>query len=119
MAKIAYTNTGNTVAHVGGKSIPPGETREVEESMLPSFTTAPTKSAKPEPEANPLAEILAHSVKDITALLPAMSDGELAALGEAEQLAAKPRTTLLGAIAEVMLARADKTVTNPPGGTPE
>lgn len=104
MAKVAYHNDTETVKHVGNKMIRPGETREVEETLLPDY-----KAKKPtEPEANPNAELLALldlSIPKITDKLPGLDGDELDIIEAAEQNG-KTRAGLLEAIAEERLRRA-------------
>lgn len=104
MAKVAYTNPTGGYQHVGNKTIPPFETREIEETDHPNYQ-APDK--KPEqPRRPPLLSLLDNSVKDIVAEFPNLSDDELAALEEAEGND-KPRTTLMAAFKAERLQRAD------------
>lgn len=106
--KIPVTNTSAMPIYVAGQMIPAGETRHFDADQVPPHL----RPAAPEPEeeapVDPVAQILGHSVSAIKDMLPSLSDTELEALGAAEQLADKPRTTLLGAIAEEQLARAEK-----------
>lgn len=105
--KIPVHNPGAMPMYVAGLMIPPDETRHFDADLVPLHL----RPAAPEPEAapapDPLAVLLAHSVKDIKALLPELDDATLEALGSAEQAAETPRSTLLGAIAEEQLTRAE------------
>lgn len=101
-----YNNTAMPI-YVGGAMIPPGETRHFDIEQVPHHLRPAAPAVEEEVAPNPLADILGHSVKDIVAMLPALHDDDLVAIGEAEQRAEKPRTTLLGAIAEEQLKRAE------------
>lgn len=105
--KIHVTNSSAMPMYVAGQMIPPGETRHFDPDQVPPHLRPAAPAPEPEPEADPVADILGHSVKDIKEMLPALSDDELEALGDAEQQAETPRTTLLGAIAEEQLKRAE------------
>lgn len=103
--KKPYTNETPNTIYPGGVCIPPGQTRDVDEQFHPDYAAPEPEEAAP---VDPVAQILGHSVSAIKDMLPALSDAELEALGAAEQLADKPRTTLLAAIAEEILTRAEK-----------
>ncbi len=107
--KVPVTNNNKMPIYVAGQMIPAGETRHFNADQVPlHLRPAAPEPVAEEPEIDPIAELLAHSVKDLKELLPTFSDEELDALGTAEQLAESPRTTLLGAIAEEQLTRAEK-----------
>lgn len=105
--KIPVHNPGAMPMYVAGLMIPSDETRHFDADLVPLHL----RPAAPEPEAeaapDPLAVLLAHSVKDLKPLLPELDDATLDALGSAEQAAETPRSTLLGAIAEEQLTRAE------------
>lgn len=103
---IHISNGGKEAMYVGGKMIPPGETRHFEPHELPPHLRPQAPSADPETTDNPLAELLKKKVADVVAALPDLSDEDLQRLGGLEQVASKPRTSLLGAIAEETLKRA-------------
>ncbi len=106
--KIPVTNNGAMAMYVAGLMIPPGETRHFDADLVPLHLRPAASEAEAEaPAPDPLAVLLAHSVKDIKALLPELDDATLEALGSAEQAAETPRSTLLGAIAEEQLTRAE------------
>lgn len=105
--KIPVTNATAMPMFVAGQMIPPGETRHFDAHHVPPHLRPAASEPEPEAPVDPLAALLAHSVKDLKEMLPALSDAELEALGEAEQRDETPRTTLLGAIAEEQLKRAE------------
>lgn len=106
--KIGVENLTASPMYVAGVMIPAGETRHFDEDEVPAeMRPAPAVAAAPEVE-DPLAVILAGSVRDIVAGVDALSDAEIDALIEREEQAAKPRKTLLVELAEVQLERASK-----------
>ncbi|TKA91823.1 hypothetical protein FAZ79_00520 [Guyparkeria sp. SB14A] len=107
MALIPYHNDGKSTVHVGTKSIPPGETREVDETLL-------NRPRKPVDfndldadltEATGLGALLEKSVKDITAELDSLNDEQLAELEQLEK-DGKKRSSLVSAIQQTMMTRA-------------
>jgi hypothetical protein len=95
---------------VGGKLIPPGSGRDIDEALLPPERRgAPEQDGAPaEPTMAELVQALqARSVKDITAELPALKQEALDMLREAEGASATPRTSLLAALDAERLRRAN------------
>lgn len=109
-------NPTNRAIFVGGLLIQPGEGREVDASLLPPEYAEPqADQLAPAPEADAaLRELLASPVKELLPLLPEQSPQTLADLARLEAEAATPRKTLLGAIAELQLQRAQAAT----GGAP-
>lgn len=109
--RIPVTNNTQMPIYVGAYMIPPGETRDFDESQVPAHLRPAPPAPEPEapPAEDPLAAIREQSVADIVELLPALSDDELARLGDLEQIQANPRKTLLAALAEEQLKRAEAT----------
>lgn len=108
---IPITNPGDSPVFVGGKMIPPGETRVFTEAELPPEYKAPAPVAAAQ-AAGPdeaLLLILAATVAQVVAGLPDLSDEELArlALLEAE---GKDRKGVLEAITALQLERAENAV---------
>lgn len=103
-------NTTSAPIFVGGKMIPPGTGRDIDVALLP-----PEHHAAPDaPEADQppslheqVAQLREQSVKEIAAELPGLKQEALDMLLEAEQGAAKPRTSLVAAIEAERLARAN------------
>lgn len=103
---VPYTNEGDTFITIGLTTIPPGQTREVDQTLLPDYQ-APTigeVSAELDPHL-PLRELLDGNVDTVLTALPDMPTDEIEILGELEQQG-KARKTILGAIAELLLNRA-------------
>jgi len=104
MPLIAFTNTKEHTIYVGNKSIKPGETREVEETLSPNFKTQKPAPAAPE---NPLAELLTGNVKSVLDALEDLSDADLVVLQELEDHADNPRKGVLEGLLTETLRRAD------------
>lgn len=119
MSKRYVPNHTAGTIFVGGVLIPPGEGREVDELYLPPESPAAAAAgdadAPPDLEAN-LRELLAHPLKDLLPQLEGLGTDTLDQLAALEGQAARPRTTLLSAIAELKLERA-KAATEAAGGT--
>ena len=104
MNKVSYTNETTKFQHVGGVTIPPGETRDVDPSLLPDYQ--PEGKA---PEALPIdviAEMLKGNVKDISAELVNLSDDELIHAAALEQ-DGQNRKSLIEAMTAENLRRAN------------
>lgn len=105
MNQVPIHNTGKTNRYIGGICIPPGETRMIDARLLP-----PEAEHAPEPDApaaDPIGDLLKLSVKEIIADLGEFDDETLARI-EARELEDKPpRKTLLDAIAQEKLKRAN------------
>lgn len=104
MNKVPYTNETDKFQHVGGLTIPPGETREVDPTMLPSYK--PESARKEEAQSDPIADLLKKKVADVSAALPGLSDEDLAT-AEALEQDGQNRKSLIEAIAAENLRRAD------------
>lgn len=113
MKKIPCTNDTDKYITVGTVTIPPGQTRDVEETLHPDYHAT---QAEPESAAkvHPLAALLACTVPTIVEALPALALADLAQLAELENAGEKPRKTLLDAIAEQQLAKAGESVDSNP-----
>lgn len=98
-----YTNETKNFMHIGGVTIPPGETREVDATLLPGH--APDDGMAPDVPLDPLAQLMAGSVAVITAALPTLSDADLAHVTELEE-AGVARKSMLAALSAENLARA-------------
>jgi len=113
MNEIAYHNDKDHAVHIGNKTIMPGATRMVDESMLPNAHEQP-KTETPESEPT----LIDGTVPEITAGLPGLSDEELAQL-EADEEEGNTRKGVMKAIAEEKLARADANQTDGNDGQSE
>ena len=108
--KHISNDTPNTL-FVGGKMIAPGEGRDIDELDLPAELREPA----PEPEEAPvpgldeeLGNLLHESVKEITAQLGGLTHEALDRLAELERGREHPRKTLLEAVADELLRRANE-----------
>lgn len=109
MNKKYFENTSDIAIFVGGKLLQPGEGREFNaDDLPPEHQLAP---ALPAAEAPTLAEqvalLLQESVKTIAASLGNLNDDTLDMMTALEGALEKPRTSLLTAIADERIARAD------------
>lgn len=124
MNKVPYTNETTHFVHIGGVTIPPGETRDVDATLLPGYE--PPVLAPPEPEVPPdlLAELLKASIKNIVPEMPGMSADDLARAVTLEEAGQKRRTLLEAFAAENLrrlteaAAKAGSTEGAAPGDTP-
>lgn len=112
------TNDGPNTIYIGGKLIAPGEGREVDEMLAPPDQGGPAATMDdPDPEPtldDMVAELSAKSVKDITAELPGLTQEALERLSEIEQANPSPRKTLLAALGDEHIRRADAALTSDP-----
>jgi hypothetical protein len=99
-------NAGKTTRYLGGIAIPPGETRMVDARLVPD--DKPPEAADPAGEPDPLAELLKLSVAQIVRELPGLDDEAVTRLGMRENLRDNPRKSLLEAIANHLLHRAQE-----------
>lgn len=100
--KVAYTNETQNFMHVGSVTIPPGETRDVDPSLLDGYKPEP--GPEEEQPVDLIAELLKASVKNITVELPGLSDEDLARAAVLEQ-GGQNRKSLLAALTEETLRR--------------
>ena len=104
--RVPYTNHGDRIVHVGGKQILPGETRDVEASLVqPARPAAPSEA--PDPDA-PLRQILAHKASDMPEVIRQVPSDSLERLEVLEGDANKPRKGVLEAIEAEKLERASR-----------
>lgn len=109
--QIPIENTGSVDKNVAGRRIPPGEVRFFKRSELPAHIKKSLEPSTAEPAEKPdndahLRELLEGSVKAVTAELHTLTDSELEKLAVIEGMD-KARTTLLTAVNEEQLRRAD------------
>lgn len=107
--KHIENNTPNTI-YVGGRMIAPGEGRDIDERDLPpEHRDAPVVVVHEGPSLDDeLAALLKESVKEIKDLLPGLTHEGLDRLAELERGYEHPRKTLLEAIADEVIRRADE-----------
>lgn len=114
--RIVFTNTTSRPMYVGSDMIPPGETRDFPESAVPPhLRSAPVPPETPAPASDPLADLLDMSATTVIENIrgrgqngvPVIADEELARV-EAIETAGKNRKTVLAALAEETLRRANE-----------
>lgn len=113
MPKHFLFNDTNAPKLMGGKLVPPGEGREVEDAHLPTgelpSAEAPQEDKAPDltlERLKNLMDLLANPLATIIPALPEHSDETLAELHRLEAEHDTPRVTLLNAIAALQLKRA-------------
>lgn len=113
MPKVFLFNDTNAPKLMGGKLVPPGEGREVEDAHLPTgeLPSAEAPQADKTPDLTlerlkNLMDLLANPLATIIPALPEHSDETLAELARLEAEHDTPRVTLLNAIAAQQLKRA-------------
>ena len=111
MGRTYLFNDTSSPKIMGGKLIPPGEGREVDDVHMPPGELPPADDQPPpaggqaDLQGN-LTELLKQPLKSLVPELANFSDETLQQLEELENLADTPRVTLLKAIAELQLDRA-------------
>lgn len=108
------TNDGPNTIYVGGKMIAPGEGRDIDERDLPpELRAAPVAADAVVPSLDEELEGLrAKPVKEIVLALPTLTHEALERLAALENEAKHPRSTLLTAIADEHIRRADDKLTS-------
>lgn len=110
MATKYIENDTDSPIYVGGRMIPPGEGRDVDERMLhPDMREAPAADlGAPEPTLDEqLEQLRLKGVKTITEGLPSFKQEALDRLYELESLGEMPRKTLLASIDAERIRRAN------------
>lgn len=105
MNQVPYTNDGERPVHRGGKRILPGETRLVDAAAV--ARPRPSDEDPAVPESGDILDLLDGTVDEVVAALPELTGDQLADLLHAEQ-AGKTRKTLVEALSEEQLRRADE-----------
>lgn len=108
--KKAYSNNTKNTVYVGGLGISPGETRMVEAQFVPDANVEDIE----EPEADPVRELLALSVKELDAAVsnsdaPLEQDLLEGAL-EAEKAKSTPRVGAVKALGDAINAAIETTL---------
>lgn len=109
MALVNFTNSGKTCVHIDGKSIMPGESRQVDETQVPGYGTN-AKSEEQEHEINPLAEILLGNVPSVLLALVDLTAEQLLDLEILETDSAQPRKGVLEGIDKRQLELAQESI---------
>lgn len=120
MNKVAFTNDTKNTIHIGSKSVRAGETREVDQSMIPeklkkkAHGLNAVKKAVKENIINPILVLLDETVPNILIAISTKIKGEykyslddLAVLEQAE-VAGKTRNGVISGFAEERLRRGNQ-----------
>lgn len=102
MKTVHYTNTGKNNVHIGLKRIQPGETREVDASLLDNVQTGEDPQEEQQDE---ISIMLDASVPEIIEAMQALSAEDYSRMKQAEVIG-KQRKGLLDTFAEEDLRRA-------------
>lgn len=103
MAKRPHTNTTGRIQHLGGCTLFPNQTRDIDEKDIPRARAA---ALPPEPAPpDPADELVGKPLKEILPALSELTTDQLARL-EALELDGRARKSLLEAISELRLSRA-------------
>lgn len=106
MAQSPYTNDTAAPVHLDGKRILPGQTRLVDETLLPQTPVAPTEPAEdPGGEGGNVLDLLDGTEETIRAAIPELSLDQLQELRTAEENG-KTRKGVTAALDEAILDRA-------------
>jgi len=114
MKQIPFHNDSDKDRYFGGRCVPAGETRVLDENLIPSnqHHTAKQKE-KPANEAPQLSEIeklaqaiVGKKVPEVVAEIPSLSDEMLALVEQAENKS--PRKGIINVLAEEKLIRAQR-----------
>lgn len=108
--KVPYYNETDKFLHFGAVTIPPGETRDVDECLLPDYQ-APENAAQDD-AADPLLAISAMSIAKIEAGIADLSLEEIDRLEALEKEKASPRQGLMAVILSERLRRAELAASN-------
>lgn len=104
--EVPVHNSGKHIMYVGGRAIPPGETRHIHHSLIPGHTGHSEEAAEAKPEEpKGIADLVTGKVSEIKEAVPNLSDEDLQALQEAEKAGAQ-RKGVFTAIEEERLKRA-------------
>ncbi|NDP59571.1 MAG: hypothetical protein GZ090_09460 [Oxalobacteraceae bacterium] len=103
MNKVSYTNETRNFQHIGGVTVPPGETRDVDPSLLPDYQ--PEVPEQADAQGDPIAELLENNVKTVSAELANLSDDDLSHAALLEQ-DGQNRKSLIEAMSVETLRRA-------------
>lgn len=113
MGIISISNNGKNDMIVSGRLIPPGETAHFEENVVPLALRPAAAPQVPVAEPpDPLHQLQCKSVKTVKDALPTLKEFKLVELCRLEESSEKPRSTLIAAIGEERLRRANVSARN-------
>lgn len=115
MPKKYVENTTDHMIYVGGKMIPPGEGREIDEAQLPAEHREVPVPVAEEPESEGLTEadlldLLEGNVDRVTAALADLDTEALMRLAALEAERSHPRVTIQRAVEAERLRRASAVI---------
>lgn len=110
MGILGITNDGSNDMVVAGRVIVPGETRHFDEHEVPLALRPAVAAPKAPPvePLDPLQRLQGESVNTVKEVLPTLEAAQLVELYLLEEASEKPRSTLLAAIQEDQLRRANE-----------
>ncbi|MCD4483725.1 hypothetical protein LQR31_04450 [Chromobacterium vaccinii] len=104
--KIPFYNDSEHYKTVGTQLIPPGETREVDATMLPGYAAAELALDDDAP-VHIVDSLLAGSLHELLSAIPVLAREDLELLGEREQAEGR-RKDVLAAVSERLLTAASE-----------
>lgn len=105
MKTVPFSNNTENTIHIGSATIPAGETRDVDPSLLPNYQAEGVIDE--DLVLDPIAELLKVNVKLVTAQLADMTDEQLAQAVALEQ-DGQNRKSLIEAMTAETLRRANE-----------
>ncbi|AUH51230.1 hypothetical protein CXB49_10615 [Chromobacterium sp. ATCC 53434] len=109
--KIPYYNDTEHYKTVGTMLVPPGETREVDASMLPDYAAADLALDEDAP-VHIVDALLAGPFSELLSAIPVLAREDLEQLGEREQAEGR-RKDVLAAVSERLLTLASESLGAP------
>ncbi len=109
MTQLAITNDGKNNKYVGSICILPGETKILDESLIPGRKVQVVER-DPVEETDPMPELLQGKVADIVTALPTLEEDDFVRLARLEEESEKPRVSLMKAIAAEGIRRANERI---------
>ncbi|MGY8624145.1 hypothetical protein [Chromobacterium violaceum] len=106
--KIPFYNDSEHYKTVGTQLIPPGETREVDATMLPGYAAAELALDDDAP-VHIVDSLLAGSLHELLSAIPVLAREDLELLGEREQAEGR-RKDVLAAVSERLLTLASESL---------
>lgn len=102
--RISIANTTAMPIYVGSHMVPPGETRDFPESLVPPHLRPASVEEAPVVADDPLVALLDENIKTIQAKLPDLADADIARLLEIES-DGQSRKTLVEALSRMLAER--------------
>lgn len=113
MKLVPYTNETANYVVIGNITIPPGQTRDVEDILHPEYQAEPESG--PASTSTDIVDVLQRGpIAELLKCLPELSREDLDRMDTAEQQRKTPRKTVLAAISELQLANANQSLDQKP-----